>query len=119
MAPNAGCDECNAPVAIDWIGWERLLRERGVILDRPHPRYPEMIYPLDYGYIPGTVGGDGDEVDVFVGSANTGLTAALITHDLGKGDYELKLLWNMTATEIGVAHAFLQQDAMRAVLRRR
>ena len=68
-----------------------------------------MIYPLDYGYIPGTVGGDGDGVDVFVGSANTGLTAALITHDLGKGVHELKQLWNLAATAIGVAHAFLSK----------
>jgi inorganic pyrophosphatase len=123
MAPNAGCDECNALVAIDWIGWERLLRERGVILDRPrgsaHLRYPEMIYPLDYGYIPGTVGGDGAEVDVFVGSAATGLTAALLTHDLGKGERELKLLWNTTEAEIERARAFLQRDAMRVVLRHR
>jgi inorganic pyrophosphatase len=123
-AQHAGDEDGNEDgdsLAIDWVAWEGLLRGRGVVLDRPrgspHPRYREMIYPLDYGYIPGTVGGDGDEVDVFVGSANTGLTAALITHDLGKGDHELKLLWNMTATEIGVAHAFLQQDAMRAVLR--
>ncbi len=126
MTPGDGDDAGDADdasVVIDWSAWEGLLRERGVILDRPrgsaHPRFPEMIYPLDYGYIPGTVGGDGDEIDVFVGSAETGLTAALITHDLGKGDRELKLLWNTTAAEIGVAHDFLQRDAMRVVLRRR
>jgi inorganic pyrophosphatase len=113
----------DAESVIDWSAWERLLRERGVILDRPrgsgHPRYPEMIYPLDYGYIPGTVGGDGAEVDVFVGSAATGLTAALLTHDLGKGERELKLLWNTTEAEIERARAFLQRDAMRVVLRHR
>ncbi|HEY7849089.1 MAG TPA: inorganic diphosphatase, partial [Ktedonobacterales bacterium] len=101
----------------------RLLRERGVILDRlrgsAHPRFPEMIYPLDYGYIPGTVGGDGAEVDVFVGSGDGGLVAALITHDLGKGDRELKLLWNTTEAESADALAFLQRDAMRVVLRHR
>ena len=121
-AGDAG-DADNTSEVIDWSAWERLLRERGVILDRPrgsaHPRFPEMIYPLDYGYMPGTVGGDGDEIDVFVGSGATGLTAALLTRDLGKGDRELKLLWNTTVAEIGVAYAFLQRDAMRVVLRRR
>ena len=108
---------------IDWGDWERLLRERGVVIDRPrgqpHPRFPEIIYPLDYGYIPSTVGGDGAEVDVFVGSGDSGLTAALITHDLGKGDRELKLLWNTTEAEIVAAHAFLQRGAMRVDLRQR
>ncbi len=108
---------------MDWVAWERLLRERGVVIDRPrgrpHPRFPEMIYPLDYGYIPGTVGGDGAEVDVFVGSSDSGLTAALITHDLGKGDRELKLLWNTSKAGIAAALAFLQRDHMRVTLRRR
>ncbi|HEY7849716.1 MAG TPA: inorganic pyrophosphatase [Ktedonobacterales bacterium] len=116
-------DEIAEAVMIDWRAWECLLRERGVILDRPrgsaHPRFPEMIYPLDYGYISGTVGGDGAEVDVFVGGGDAGLNAALITHDLGKDDRELKLLWNTTATENAAALAFLQCDAMRVTLRYR
>ena len=78
-----------------------------------------MIYPLDYGYISGTVGGDGAEVDVFIGSGDSGLTAALITHDLGKGDRELKLLWNTTEAEIAAAYAFLQRENMRVNLRLR
>ncbi|HET9111533.1 MAG TPA: inorganic diphosphatase [Ktedonobacterales bacterium] len=116
-------DYGHAAGQIEWDTWERLLRERVVIVDRPrgsaHPRYPDMIYPLDYGYIPGTIGGDGAEVDVFVGSGDTGLTAALITYDQGKGDRELKLLWNATEVEIRAALDFLNRDAMRAMLRRR
>lgn len=117
----AADDSIPADEPMDWEGWERLLRERGVIIDRPrgspHPRFPEMIYPLDYGYIPGTVGGDGAEVDVFVGSGVVGLVGALLTHDLGKGDHEIKLLWRATPTEVAAAHAFLQRDAMRVALR--
>ena len=41
-----------------------------VIIDRPlgssHPHYPESIYPLNYGYIPNTVSGDGKEIDCFI-----------------------------------------------------
>ncbi len=41
-----------------------------VIMDRPlgsrHPKHPDMIYPVNYGYIPGVIGGDGEEQDVYV-----------------------------------------------------
>ena len=54
-----------------WAAWEKLIGQNGITIDRPyrsrHPRFPEIIYPLDYGYINGTRGTDGDEVDVFVG----------------------------------------------------
>lgn len=40
------------------------------VMDRPlgsaHPRYPDMIYPVNYGYVPGVMAGDGAEQDVYV-----------------------------------------------------
>ena len=40
------------------------------IIDRPtgssHPRHPEMIYPINYGYVDGVFAGDGAEQDVYV-----------------------------------------------------
>jgi inorganic pyrophosphatase len=109
---------------VDWAGWERLLRGRGVVIDRPrgsaHPRYPDMIYPLDYGYIPNTTGGDGAEVDVFVGAAdNSGPRATLETAGAVKGDRELKLLWNVTGQEIVLALHFLSRAGKRVKLRLR
>ena len=42
---------------------------RGMI-DRPigsrHPRYPDMIYPVNYGYVDGVFAPDGAEQDVYV-----------------------------------------------------
>lgn len=39
-------------------------------VDRPlgssHPRHPEMIYPLNYGYVDGVFAGDGAEQDVYL-----------------------------------------------------
>ena len=36
-------------------------------IDRPmgtgHPKFPESIYPINYGYIPNTISGDGKELD--------------------------------------------------------
>ena len=42
---------------------------RGVI-DRPigssHPKHKDMVYPVNYGYVEGVIGGDGEEQDVYV-----------------------------------------------------
>lgn len=41
-----------------------------VKIDRPigsrHPKYPELIYPINYGYVEGVMGGDGMEQDAYV-----------------------------------------------------
>jgi len=31
-----------------------------------HPEFPNTIYPINYGHIPGTISGDGEELDAFV-----------------------------------------------------
>lgn len=40
-----------------------------VIIDRPmgskHPKW-NFIYPLNYGYIPNTISGDGEEIDAYI-----------------------------------------------------
>lgn len=40
------------------------------IIDRPigsrHPSFPDMIYPVNYGYVCGVMGRDGEEQDVYV-----------------------------------------------------
>lgn len=98
----------------------------GVTLDRPrhhaHPAYPDILYPLDYGYVDGTSSGDGEAVDVFVGSrANLGLVGMLLTRDHVRGDREVKLLLGTTPEEVYLAHGFLNFDRARldavAVLR--
>lgn len=39
-------------------------------IDRPigshHPRHPDIVYPVNYGYVEGITGGDGEEQDVYV-----------------------------------------------------
>ena len=41
-----------------------------VKIDRPmgtcHPKYPTLLYPVNYGYIPNTISGDGEELDCYV-----------------------------------------------------
>lgn len=47
-----------------------LNQEVSVEIDRPlgsrHPEYPDLIYEVNYGYIPGTKAADGDEIDAYV-----------------------------------------------------
>ncbi len=45
-------------------------REVTVVIDRPlgstHPKYPDIRYPVNYGFVPGILGGDGEEQDVYL-----------------------------------------------------
>ena len=41
-----------------------------VIVDRPlgtfHPKHKDVYYSVNYGYIPNTISGDGEEIDCYV-----------------------------------------------------
>ncbi len=106
-----------APVVRDhfsWEDWARCIEERGLIIDRPartpHPDYPSIIYPIDYGYIPDTTGPDGEPVDVFVGTGDAGLVGGLLTTDHRQHDREMKLLFDCTPPEIYTAYGFINYD---------
>lgn len=47
-----------------------LEKEVFVKIDRPigssHPNYPECIYPVNYGFVPNTISGDGEELDCYI-----------------------------------------------------
>lgn len=99
---------------IDWPAWDQLIASQGITIDRPrrsrHPTFPDIVYPIDYGYINGTIGTDGEEIDIFVGSAHTPLVAVLLTADFRKGDREAKLLYGCTPEEIYLVHGFINYD---------
>lgn len=46
-----------------------------VIVDRPlgsaHPKHHDIVYPVNYGYIPGIYAPDGEEVDVYIVGVET------------------------------------------------
>ena len=76
---------------------QKLVQESKIIIDRPkdskHPRFPDVIYPLDYGYLEGTTAADGGGIDVWCGSLqNSELSGVIAVCDLLKKDTELKLL---------------------------
>ena len=44
--------------------------ELSVLVDRPlgsaHPEHPDLIYPVNYGFVPGLFAPDGEEQDAYV-----------------------------------------------------
>ena len=90
---------------------DQLLARSALVIDRPkgssHPRFPEMVYPLDYGYLENTASMDGEGVDVWVGTAQPpALDGLLWVVDLPKGDMEVKLLYGCTPQERELAFQF-------------
>ena len=87
-----------------WRNLRALVAQSTVVVDRPrgsrHPRHPWLRYPLDYGHLEGTTGGDGSGVDVWLGSLpDRGVTGIICTVDLGRRDAELKVLLGCTPEE--------------------
>ena len=104
-----------------WQYLDRLVETHPVVIDRPklstHPRYPEIIYPLDYGYLDGTTTVDGGGIDLWLGSQyERRLDAVILTVDLEKGDAEIKLLLGCSVPERQVVLEFLNGGPMRALL---
>lgn len=104
--------------AFPWERWDALLRLHPPVVERPrgqpHPTFTHIVYPFDYGYVDGTSSGDGDAVDVVIGSRPAlGLVGALLTFDHEKRDYEVKLLWGTTPAEVYAAVGFFHFDRRR------
>lgn len=49
-----------------------------IIVDRPlgscHPEYPALRYPINYGFVPGTLAPDGEEQDAYLMGVNHPVT---------------------------------------------
>jgi inorganic pyrophosphatase len=87
-----------------WTYLDSLIQSTEIVIDRPkgssHPRYASIVYPMDYGYLKGTSGGDGHEIDVWRGSlAEERFDAVICTVDILKRDVEVKLLIGCTENE--------------------
>lgn len=99
-----------------WKDMENLILNGSITIDRPrhstHPRYPQIIYPLDYGYLENTTASDGGGIDIWLGSAaNTKiLTGILCTFDKLKRDAEVKILFGCTPKDINDILDFYDED---------
>ncbi len=90
-----------------WKGLDQLVAQCGLVIDRPrgscHPRYPDLIYPFDYGYLQNTQAMDQGGIDVWVGTlAEKKVTALICTVDLLKNDAEIKILLGCSPEEAAI-----------------
>ena len=104
-----------------WAAAEQLVATSVIVIDRPkgstHPRIPAAIYPVAYGYLEGTSAGDGEGIDVWVGSVTPPtLTGVVCTFDLSKRNAELKLLLGCTSAETAAIVSFLNKGQMAAIV---
>ncbi len=105
-----------------WQALDTLVSESGIVIDRPkgsaHPRYPNFIYPLDYGYLKGTTAMDGGGIDVWRGSDPEGrVDSILCIVDLVKRDSEIKVLIGCTEEEKALVYqAHNETDMMKGLL---
>jgi inorganic pyrophosphatase len=104
-----------------WEALDAVVATSQIVIDRPrgtaHPRYPDVVYPLDYGYLAGTTSGDGAGIDVWLGSdAARQVTAIIVTVDRAKRDSEIKLLVDCTSEEQQTILAFQTSGAQSALL---
>lgn len=107
-----------------WQALDALVAGSTVVLDRPrgtaHPRYPDDVYPYDYGYLDGTRSGDGYGIDVWIGSLpERTVTAVVYTVDLLKRDAEIKLLVGCTLEEMEAIATRHRRGSQKALLVRR
>lgn len=107
-----------------WRSIDQLIADHKLVIDRPkqskHPRYPEAIYPLDYGFLEGTTSGDGHGIDVWIGSdSKQHATGVMCTIDLLKKDIEIKILLDCTQADIQKILSFAEADsiAMHVIMR--
>ena len=94
-----------------WYAIDSLVSSGKIVIDRPkgsaHPRFSNIKYKVDYGYIENTSSMDGGGIDVWRGSLPSDEVNAIIcTVDLMKKDSEIKLLIGCTEEEINTVYEF-------------
>lgn len=104
-----------------WEGLDHLIRELTITIDRPfnseHPRYPGLIYPLDYGYLASVTAMDGEGLDVWLGrSGEKRVTGIICSADLLKKDVEIKLLIGCTREEMARILSFMDRGDLHPLL---
>lgn len=104
-----------------WDSLQKLVDSRTIVIDRPkgsaHPRYPEYVYPFDYGYLNDTTASDGGGIDCWVGSLDTNDVTGIVTViDPVKSDSEIKILLGCTETDMDTILACHQRGSMDGLL---
>jgi inorganic pyrophosphatase len=107
-----------------WEALDKLVSNSEIVIDRPrgsaHPRFPNFIYKVDYGYLKDTASMDGGGIDVWVGSSDKKIDAIMCIVDLMKRDSEIKILVGCTEEEkLEVYKTHNETQYMKGILIRR
>ena len=107
-----------------WKALDELVSNSEIVIDRPrgsaHPRFPNFIYKVDYGYLKNTSSMDGAGIDVWIGSGDKKIDAIMCVVDLMKRDSEIKILIGCTEEEkLEVYKTHNETQYMKGVLIRR
>ena len=108
-----------------WTALDELVCDSEIIIDRPkgtaHPKYPNFIYKVNYGYLKNTSSMDGAGIDVWVGTANGKyIDAIMVIVDLLKSDSEIKILVSCTEEEKDIIYRTHNETPyMKGILIRR
>ena len=107
-----------------WNALDELVNNSEIIIDRPkgtsHPKYPDFIYRVDYGYLKDTTSMDGAGIDVWVGSDEKKVDSIMCIVDLMKKDSEIKILIGCTEEEKEIVYETHNETPfMKGVLIRR
>lgn len=86
-----------------WKALDELVSSSEIVIDRPkgtaHPKYPDFIYKVDYGYLKNTTSMDDTGIDVWIGTGEKKVDAIICIVDLMKRDSEIKILIGCTEEE--------------------
>ncbi len=107
-----------------WAALDKLADNSEIVIDRPkgtaHPKYPDFIYRVDYGYLKDTSSMDGAGIDVWVGSGEKKIDAIMCIVDLLKRDSEIKILIGCTEEEKQIIYqTHNKTEYMKGILIRR
>lgn len=107
-----------------WEALDELVANSEIVIDRPkgtaHPKYPNFIYKVDYGYLKDTSSMDDAGIDVWVGSGEKKIDAIMCIVDLMKRDSEIKILLGCTEEEKTIVYeTHNETQFMKGVLIRR
>lgn len=100
--------------ALFWQKLDTLFISSKVAINRPKDMasktYPNLVYPVDYGYLEDTTGSANKEVDVFLGTLeDKRIQSMAIGTDILRKTVEVKLIAGCTDTEKKSILEFLNQ----------
>lgn len=108
-----------------WKAFDKLVEKSNIVIDRPkgtsHPKFPDFIYKVDYGYLENTSSMDGTGIDVWIGTRDDKIIDAIMCIvDLMKKDSEIKILIGCTEEEKEIIYNIHNETQyMKGVLIRR